>query len=159
MNKYARKNVSTTLSLQHYRFYNIKTKTVTSMRPWTSRLRKLSLRSYTAFADRNFEIGISVRWSQNDGKFSPDELWQGKYDVVLKRSQRITNECYMGFGSPALPRRSAHSCPPLLRRYCHHICSSPVAFSSRREKRPDDQASYNRAYRFLSGFRDVNPAG
>jgi len=77
----------------------------TNIQPWTFRLSRLSLCSYTVFADRNFEIGISVRWSQNDGKFSPDELWQGKYDVVLKRSQRITNECYMGSSSPALPRR------------------------------------------------------
>jgi len=36
-------------------------------------------------------------------------------------------------------------------------CSSLVAFNSRRKKAERDQPSYNWAYRFLSGFRGVNP--
>lgn len=76
------------------------------MWPWTSRLQRPPLCRTGVLADRNFKIGITAaaRWSQNDGKFSPDELWQGKYNVVLKRSQRITNECYMGLCSLALSR-------------------------------------------------------
>lgn len=51
-----------------------------------------------------------VEVAENDGKFSPDELWQGKYDAVLKRSQRNANECYMGTGYPRSRTLEAQSC-------------------------------------------------
>lgn len=40
--------------------------------------------AHRAPADRNFKIGITaVRWSQNDGKFSPDELQSGGESMTL----------------------------------------------------------------------------
>jgi len=117
----------------------------------TSRLRKLSLCSYRAFADRNFEIGISVRWSfvQNDGKFSL-KLWERKYDVVLKRSQRITNECYMGSSSlVARPTRVLLFCVATVT-----ILQLPRCFQLSEKK---DWTTSRRAYRFLFEFRGINP--
>lgn len=140
--------------LQKCCFYNVKTKTIHkhATKNWTVRL--LLLCSYTAVADRNFKIGISVkseRW-----KILPRRIMAGK---VWRCSQAFPTDhewmlyelelpCSFSSRGPLVFSSSASPLSP--------YCSSSL-LSAAGEKRPGDQTSHNQAYRFLSGFCGVNP--